>query len=226
MVLGGCGEIFGISCTSELRFNLVVEVRDSLSGAPAAWGATGIAEHQGGTRTELGPAIDSLTLHGSWGQEQAGDYNVTVRKPGHRTVLVRTEVGENACHVETRTVQVCLVPETASLAVTPIDFVPGAHVPGYTASAGVQTFGDTLVITGRAYAPCTHLTPVAYRAYDELHVQLEPVEWGAFSCPNTTRLQQFEARYHLPQGNTYLLITNAFGEPVVLFDGVVGPADQ
>src|SRR5690606_22659390 len=99
VALGGCGEVFGIACTGEQRPNLIVEVRESATGEPAAWGATGIALHEGGRRTELGALFDSLRLQGSWEREQAGEYDITVRKPGYKLAHVRTEVDEDACHV-------------------------------------------------------------------------------------------------------------------------------
>ena len=97
--LVACGDLLGTACTSELRANLVVEVRDSGTGAPSGWGATGIAKHEDGRVTELA-AFDSLRLGGGWAREQAGDYVVSVRKPGYTPVVTRTAVDASSCHVK------------------------------------------------------------------------------------------------------------------------------
>lgn len=220
IALAGCsGGIFGLACTTEMRSNLFVEVRDA-DGRPAALGATGSAAHEGGGVTELASFGDSLRLNGQWTRERAGDYRIAVRKPGHATVTTDVRVEEDACHVETRTVRVDLARSPASVAVAPIDFVTGAHGGGMTASAGVQVVGDTLVIVGSAHASCSELEAVAYRAGDEVHVQLQPAGWDT-SCGPV--IQQFRVRYPLPQGWTYLQVTNGYGMPAMLFDAPVAP---
>jgi hypothetical protein len=227
ILAGACsGDPFSLGCTDQLEANLVVEVRDSATGVPAARGAIGIAEHRAGARTELVPTFDSLRLHGSWAREQSGEYTVTVRKPGFRPAFTRTTVEDGGCHVETRTVRVALAREPLSMQVSPLLFTTGSHSGGYGASVGVQTLGDTLVLAGRAWARCTQLTVVAYRTRDELHVQLEPAEWAPPQCSTPVTLQQFETRFLLPPAWTYLSVTDAYGYPAVLFEGAVEPSGE
>src|SRR5688572_9787732 len=120
-------------CTSELRPNLRVEVRAQSTSAAAAQGATGKAEHRDGGSTEL-TAADSLRLFGDFGRERPGRYSVLVRKPGYEDVTVNTEVKEDGCHVNTRTVRVELVPDSLAIRQTPIVHTNGARVRGSSAS--------------------------------------------------------------------------------------------
>jgi hypothetical protein len=215
------GDLIGIACTSELRANLVVEVRDSLTGAPAAWGATGIAVHDGGRTTTLS-AFDSLHLGGSWAREQAGGYHVSVRKPGYTPVETRSSVDEDACHVKTGRVQVRIAPNPQYSSQPPLFLTLGEHVLGWNASAGIITHADTLIISGRAYAPCTRLTVLATRSGRDLHVQAQPEDWSlARTCSEDDRLQNFNAAFLLPTGGTDIYLTNGYGDPTVLFSGSV-----
>jgi hypothetical protein len=220
VLCSGClGDVFAIGCTTEMRSNLRAEVRDAATGAAAAYGARGWARHEQGATTELF-ALDSVSLVGNWDNERAGDYQVEVRKPGHRLASERITVREDACHVKTGTVRVSLAGEPAAQPVAPVSFSAGARVGGFTNSAGVTVSGDTLVITGRALAPCATLQPVGYRVGYSLHVQLEPGAWP-WSCGEREQMQQFEARYQLQQGANDVLVTAGFGWPGVLFDGMV-----
>src|SRR5688500_15115361 len=176
-------------CTSELRPNLRVEVRAQGTSAAAAQGATGTAEHRDGDSTDL-TAADSLRLFGDFGRERAGRYSVLVRKPGYDTVTANTEVSEDACHVNTRTVRVELATDSQAIRQTPILHANGVRVRGSSASAGIRVFGDTLEIVGAAPAPCSELRPVAFRRGREWHIQLEPSLSAAWSCSNTLENQQ------------------------------------
>jgi hypothetical protein len=147
LFVSGCG-ILGV-CTTELRSNLNVAVRDSATRAPVAQGATGLATHRDGMATELS-AIDSLMLIGSWGRERPGRYSVEVRKPGYRTARANTEVEESGCHVETQTVQIALARDPNAVAQSPLRFNQGQRFSGDRASAGIRVLGDTLEICPKA----------------------------------------------------------------------------
>ena len=97
----------------------------------------------------------------------------------------------------------------------------GEHVQGTSASAGIATYADTLVITGRATAPCSQLLVQAARSGRDLHVQLQPALEADPACDRNKRQQQFVAAYLLPRGNTGIYLTNAYGDPTVLFSGSV-----
>lgn len=214
----GCGDIIGTVCTDELRPNLIVEVREAVTGKATAFGVTGAAHHSDGERTELS-ATDSLTLNGSWSRERAGGYTIQVRKPGYTMATADARVNRDRCHVEPRRVQLQITPDPAALVQNPIRFASGNKVNGWPASAGIRVHGDTLEIIGSAPPLCSELRAVAIRSRDELHVQLEPVEWAG-PCGGPS-LQLFEATYQLPAGNSYLLVTSAVGTPAVLFQGLV-----
>jgi hypothetical protein len=221
LALVGCdGNLLGTACTSELRANLIVEVRDSVTGAPSAWGATGTALHEDGRVTELS-AFDTLRLGGSWAREQAGDYLVSVRKPGYTPVEIAASVNADACHVKTGHVPVTIALNSGYSFESAVVLSLGEHVQGWNASAGIHTRADTLVISGRAFAPCSQLSAVASRSGRELHVQLEPQHWPDMPCNDQKPLQQFLVAYQLPLGATDLFVTNAMGEPTVLFAGTV-----
>jgi hypothetical protein len=220
--LSGC-DVFGVVCTDELRPNLVVEVREAVSGEPAARGATGVAEHPGsGEITDLFALADSLRLHGDWLRERAGRYTVAVQKPGFRTEYASATVDEDRCHVRTRRVPVTLTRNSSAVAVGPLAFHRDARVAGFPASAGIRVFADTLVVSGRAAALCGDLGVVAFRSDGSWHIQFQPLQW-VDSCPDVQNLQQFEARFTLVPGSNQLLITNGYGPPVELFSGVVSP---
>lgn len=79
-----------------------------------------------------------------------------VRKPGYKAVTVNTEVKEEACHVNTRTVRVELATDSLAIRQTPIFHANGARVGGSSASAGIRVFGDTLEIVGGRYSRMMH----------------------------------------------------------------------
>lgn len=98
-------------CTTELRFGLMVLVRDAATGAPAGHGATVTA--QDGEYIETlhfngGPGLpDSLSFAGAG--KRAGHYEITVAKPGYRTWGRRgVEVKSGPCHVRPVTLRVRL----------------------------------------------------------------------------------------------------------------------
>lgn len=221
--LSACDSIIGVACTRELKPNLLVEVREAESGMAAARGATGYARHLGsGVVAELHAVDDTLQLDGLWDRERAGRYEVVIRKPGYKTESVKAVVDEDRCHVKTKRVPVTLTRDESAAAVVPIAFEPGLRVTGTVASAGIMTFGDTLVVTGRAAALCGDLDVVAFRSREWWHIQFQPKEWDG-TCPGVPGLQQFEARFQLEPGNTQLLITHGHGRLETLFEGSVSP---
>lgn len=96
------------ACTLEARAAINVEVRDSLTGQPAAAGATGVAAE--GAYADTLDAFSATSLAGAY--ERAGTYTVTVRKPGYREWrLTGVTVTSDACHVQPVQLQARLVPE-------------------------------------------------------------------------------------------------------------------
>lgn len=221
--LSGC-DIVGVVCTDELRYSVVVEVRDAATGRPSAHGVTGISEHESGVLTEF-TASGELRLDGNWGTELPGSHTIIVRKPGHLTDIVHADVDADRCHVETETVEAEIAPDPRAVAEHPVSFVEGPDTGGWRpASAEVQVHGDTLEIEGFAgTAGCAELRVVAFRSGDGLHVQVEPSDVPLDDC---VRSRRFEARFLLPPGTTELLVTNAHSFPVVLFDGQVRPTGE
>ena len=219
--LSGCDFLI-VTCTDELRPSVVVEVRDPVTGMPAARGVTGRSEHESGILTELS-ATDDLRLTGNWSSELPGNHTILVRKPGFLTDIVHVDVGGDRCHVERRTVQVHIAPDPRAVPEYPVSFIEGPEVDaGPPASAEVQVYADTLEIRGFAHTECTELRVVAFRLGIGLHVQVEPSDIPLDRCVNS---RQFEARFTLPSERTHLLVTNAFFFPVELFDGQVRPIE-
>lgn len=220
--LSGC-DIVGVVCTDELRLSVVVEVRDAATGSPAAFGVTGISEHESGVLTEF-TASGDLRLDGNWGTELPGEHTITIRRPGYLTEVVHADVDADRCHVETETVEAEIAPDPRAVAEQPVSFVEGPDTGGWRPpSAVVQLHGDTLEIEGFAGTTgCTELRVVAFRSGNGLHVQFEPSDIPLDDCV----ARRFEARFLLPSGPTDLLVTNALHFPAVLFDGEVRPAEE
>ena len=220
--LSGC-DLVGV-CTDELRYSVVVEVRDAATGNPAARGATGISEHESGVVTEF-TASGELRLDGNWNSELPGNHTITIRKPGYLTDIVHADVDADRCHVETETVEAEIAPDPRAVAEHPVSFVERPDTAGWRpASAEVEVHGDTLEIEGFARtAGCAELRVVAFRSGKGLHVQVEPSDTPLDECVSS---RQFEARFLLPSGPTGLLVTNAHYFPAELFDGQVRPAEE
>jgi hypothetical protein len=222
--VSGCGDLIGV-CTAELRPNLIVEVRDAVTGEPAARGATGTAEHTGSRiYTDLLSA-DDLQLYGNWSEEREGRYSVFIRKPGYRHEDAQVTVDGDRCHVKTARIAIRLSRDSAAVEVPPLSFERGARVSGGPGSVGIRVFGDTLVVSGRAVALCGELGIASFRTGAAWHIQLQPTDW-TFSCPNIPRLQQFEARFKLAPGPAPVLVTHAAGSPMTFFEGGVSPLNS
>jgi hypothetical protein len=208
-ILGGCES----SCLLIQLPNMGVEVRDSLTGLPAAFGATGSARVSN-TVTDL-ISEDSLSMGGNWGREQAGRYVVVVRKPGYKTATVTENVEQDGCHVKTKILRIRLTANSAALAQTPVLQVFGTTASASRGSAGIQVRGDTLLIIGSTLSRGP-LAAVAFRMGENWHIQLQPPANTAGPS-----MQSFELRYRLPPGRNELLITSALGDPVILYEGSV-----
>jgi hypothetical protein len=102
-----------VGCTEEVRPGIRVEVRDSVTGEPAAAGARLIARDgaYADTSDQLpAPYTDPLSLRAA--DERAGWYDVSVEKTGYRDWRRRPiRVTKDRCHVRTVQLRVRLQPE-------------------------------------------------------------------------------------------------------------------
>lgn len=100
-------------CTEILLAGLVVEVRDAITGEPAAYGAVG--------EIRDGEYVETLLLEGGRSMidpdtalrlvgalERAGEYAVVVRKEGYRDWSAQTVVEADECHVHPVRLQAAL----------------------------------------------------------------------------------------------------------------------
>ena len=100
-------------CTQEFRPGLVVYVKDSLTRAGVASGAS-LVVREGSYKDSVaamnsGPDQDNSPL--SAAGERSGTYQVTVLKPGYATWLQsNVRVTSNVCHVNTVTLTALLQP--------------------------------------------------------------------------------------------------------------------
>ena len=100
-------------CTQEFRPGLVVYVKDSLTRAGVASGAS-LVVREGSYKdsvaaTNSGPDQDNSPL--SAAGERSGTYQVTVLKPGYATWLQsNVRVTSNECHVNTVNLTALLQP--------------------------------------------------------------------------------------------------------------------
>ncbi len=91
-------------CTLEARPGLEVEVRDSITRAPAGENASVIATE--GAYEETMQVFDGLTFSGLY--ERRGSYSVSVQKAGYKQQQQEIRVTGNECHVKTVDLQVNL----------------------------------------------------------------------------------------------------------------------
>ena len=107
-MVAGCEFATEPMCTLELRHAIAVEVRDSVTGEPAAVGARLIVRD--------GVYADTSRQHGDplliqAGEERAGRYDVSVEKSGYREwTRENVRVTAGACHVRTVRLDVRLQP--------------------------------------------------------------------------------------------------------------------
>ena len=95
-----------VGCTEMLVAGLAVEVRDAVTGEPAAAGATAMIRD--GSYEEMllvggvpfPPPPDAVIMSGAW--ERPGTYDIKVEKPGYTTwSRSGVEVTHDDCHVLT-----------------------------------------------------------------------------------------------------------------------------
>ncbi|GJG85465.1 hypothetical protein tb265_06460 [Gemmatimonadetes bacterium T265] len=117
LLLAGCSTApdGGVICTAVFAYGVVVEIRDSVSGAPLAAGARG-AVHDGAYVDSLRPAeavsSDTTSLYSREAAgERAGTYAIEVVRSGYRTwTKSGVTVTRDACHVRPQRVRAALVP--------------------------------------------------------------------------------------------------------------------
>ncbi len=222
--LFGCDSFFAL-CTDEMRFSVLVEVRDAATGRPAASGVTGVSEHESGEVIEFTAGPDDLALDGKWDRELPGEHAITLWKPGYLPYLVDVHVDADRCHVNPEMVEAEIDRDPRAVPESPISFIEGPDSTvgvWNSASAEVHLYGDTLEIKGQAATrDCMELRVVSFRSGTRLHVQVEPSDVPLDDCVGG---RWFEARFLLPSGATDLLVTNAYYFPAVLFSGKVRPS--
>lgn len=112
-LLAACGITDPIVCTTDFAPAVIVRPMDALSGQL-------IAEGAGGTVSE-GSYVDSLRVYTRDGTGQAtslaaagerpGTYSIRVEHPGYQPAsLDQVRVDRGLCHVQTRTLEVVMVP--------------------------------------------------------------------------------------------------------------------
>jgi hypothetical protein len=94
-----CDLPFGGACTTDFRYGVVVEVRDSVTGAHAADGARLVVRD--GTYADTSdqlPFTEPLTLQAAG--ERSGTYTLTVEKSNYQDwTRTGVRVREDQCHV-------------------------------------------------------------------------------------------------------------------------------
>jgi hypothetical protein len=108
-----CSASTSPNCTQEFRPGLVVYVKDSVTRAGVASGAS-LVVREGSYKDSVaalisGPDQDNFPL--SAAGERSGTYQITVLKPGYTTWLQsNVRVTSNVCHVNTVTLTAFLQP--------------------------------------------------------------------------------------------------------------------
>ena len=107
LLFTGCGLLTGPACTLEARPALIVTVRDSTTGAPAAGAARVVA--RSGAFADTAHAGDDHAGPYPLAYERAGTYVLTVEHEGYRAwSRSGIRVGAGECHVRTEAVTVLL----------------------------------------------------------------------------------------------------------------------
>jgi hypothetical protein len=102
-----CDVITGPVCTDEARPALIVEIRDSVTNAPAGMGARVIARD--GAYADTGSVLGAEGSRAGLAHEREGTYTVTVEKDGYRPWTRNgIRVTKDACHVRTVSVPALL----------------------------------------------------------------------------------------------------------------------
>jgi hypothetical protein len=97
--IAACDLPFTGACTADFRYGIIVEVRDSITGAPAAEGARLIARDGAYADTSDQFAfVEPLTLRAAG--ERGGRYDLAIQKTGYREwTRTGVRVREDECHV-------------------------------------------------------------------------------------------------------------------------------
>src|SRR5262245_49460323 len=96
----------GFLCTENLVLGVVLEVRDAVTGKPAAYGAVGEIRDGSYTETLSIQSVSSDPTQALWmsgAMERPGVYDVTVGKPGYLDWTGTAVVEADPCHVHTVT---------------------------------------------------------------------------------------------------------------------------
>jgi hypothetical protein len=109
VLITGCYPFTGV-CTTDIRYGIVVEVRDAVSGAVVADGARLIVREGEYVETVDGPPVPGLPYLQA-AAERPGTYSVTVEKAAYQ-VWTRTDirVRDTDCHVSTVRLEARLQP--------------------------------------------------------------------------------------------------------------------
>jgi hypothetical protein len=101
------------SCLENVLPALVLEIRDSVTGAPAALGAIPLVTDGSFQDTlRMKGTIDSSNAYVSGPDERAGTYSIQVAKPSYLTwTRADVQVTRGACHVNPVQLLVRLAPE-------------------------------------------------------------------------------------------------------------------
>ena len=99
-IIAGCNPFSG-PCTTDIRWGIVVEVRNAVTGESLADGARLIVRDGDYVETVDGPPVPGFPELRAAG-ERAGTYDVTIQKAGYQD-WTRTgiRVRDQGCHVET-----------------------------------------------------------------------------------------------------------------------------
>jgi len=90
----------GIACTAIYVYVLSVTVQDSVTGSPAAAGATVIARDGAYADSTVVPASGANNTSVGLAGERAGTYSITVRKAAYQTwSKTGVQVTKDVCHV-------------------------------------------------------------------------------------------------------------------------------
>ena len=101
---GGSQDPVSVGCTAEFRQGVAVQVKDSITGAGAASGAS-LVVREGFFKDSVAfpnarPDLNDFALAAAG--ERAGTYQITVSKPGYATwSQSNVRVTKNQCHVNT-----------------------------------------------------------------------------------------------------------------------------
>ena len=108
-IIAGCNPFPG-PCTTDIRWGIVVEVRDAVTSGPAADGARLIAREGDYVEIVEGPPVPGMTFLQA-AAERAGKYTVTVQKAGYQD-WTRDNIWVRAsdCHVSTARLEARLQP--------------------------------------------------------------------------------------------------------------------